>query len=1239
LKSSLVIQFPEQLPVSEKRAEIARAIQDNQVVVIAGETGSGKTTQIPKICLSLGYGENALIGHTQPRRLAARSVASRIAEELHTQLGQGVGYQVRFSDNTGPHTRIKLMTDGILLAEIQQDRMLRKYEVLIIDEAHERSLNIDFLLGYLKTLCAKRKDLKVIITSATIDVEKFSKHFYDAPIITVSGRNFPVDIVYLDPAELIEESRDEDPILKGLLYALDDIRRRERIVRRPGGDVLVFLSGERDIRDTALALRKLQMDDLEVVPLYARLSQNEQQKIFAPHTGRRVILSTNVAETSLTVPGISYVIDSGLARISRYSVQSKVQRLPVEAISQASANQRSGRCGRTGPGVCYRLFSESDFLSRPFYTDPEIQRTSLSAVVLQMLSLKLGEVDQFPFVEPPERRAINEGFSQLEELGAINKQRILTETGRAMSRIPADPRLARMLIEASRRSVLYEMLIIVAALSVQDPRDIPVDKRQTARERHAQFVHPESDFLFWVNLWRVVEQQRQDLSQSQFKQFCKETYLAWPRLREWRETHRQLTLACQAIGLRSQETVAAEVTDYESVHRSLLTGSLSYIGNRNPEGLFNSCRGRKFAVFPSSVLVRKAPKWVLSAELIETSRLFAASVARIEPDWIVDAAADQVRREYFEAHWEKKRGEVVAFEKISLYGLVILEKRRVSYAAINLPEARQIFIREALVAGEMNCTEDFFVKNQQLLAQIRKQEEKERRPDILVSDDELYRFYDDRLPETVVSVAGIERWSRTQKDRRATVLHMQAEDVLKRQVDENSQLSYPDRVLIQHNRLTIGYSFKPGSHSDGVSITVPGALLPQLKQADIDWCVPGLVSSRCEALIKSLPKSTRKQLVPVPEFVAQALKGLPSGDRPELIRFLTEQAFRLRRVQIPVDAWNPALVPAHLSPLIVVADSPSATPRSSKDLRELQTQLTDIDSSSTNRGLHPIEQSGLKDWSFGELPEAIELKQHVRLIRYPALRDDSSEVSIVLCPSLTEARVMSETGLARLYMFRTPQQRALIQQKIKDLRHKLGLKLAGQNSEWLESALMTVYRLGFEVARVRPVDRLSFEKQLASGRAELIPTAEKLCRQLAECYAANFEIRRQLESMRARFPDTVADIDDQLDFLFASDFPASVPGAWLWEYPRYIKAIRHRCEKVPGIMAKDREQLRQIAELKQQWRQLRKNLPNAEPDFLWWVEELRVSIFAQHLGTLAPVSLKRLSRALEQARLICDNAP
>ena len=1238
----LDITYPPQLPVSEKRVEIANAIQHNQVVVIAGETGSGKTTQIPKICLELGYGIDGLIGHTQPRRLAARAVASRIAEELNLPLGQGVGYQVRFSDKTSASTHIKLMTDGILLAEIQQDRLLKKYQVIIIDEAHERSLNIDFLLGYLKRLCRQRRDLKIIITSATIDVEKFSEHFSDAPIISVSGRTFPVELIYQDPAELDSDSKDDDVLYSGVVKALRTIDAIERDRRQAPGDVLVFLSGERDIRELAQALRKLELRQTEILPLYARLTQNEQQRIFAPHRGRRIILSTNVAETSLTVPGIRYVIDSGMARISRYSVQSKVQRLPIEPVSQASANQRAGRCGRVASGICIRLYSEADYLSRPLFTDPEIQRTNLSAVILQMLLLKLGEIDRFPFIEPPDRRAINDGYRLLDELGAIDKDRRLTPLGRAMASLPADPRLSRMLLESVKRNSLYEMLIIVSALSAQDPRDTPADKRQVARERHQQFAHPESDFLSWVTLWQEVELQRQELSQSQFRKYCKDNFLSWLRLREWRETHRQLMLACQSLGHRhshslpAQETDADYKPDYESIHRSMLPGSLNQIGQKGTDGLYTGSRGRRFALFPSSVLARKSPKWIMSAELIETSRLFATLAARIEPEWVVDAASHLLRREYFEAHWEKKRGEVVAFERVSLFGLVLIEKRRVSFAGIDSVKARDLFIREALVGGELQTNAPFYRHNIELIADVRRQEEKERRPDILVSEDQLADFYNQRLPENICTAAALERWSRKQPDPKSTVLHMRLEDVSARDVDASSQRNFPDKTLVQRNQLQVDYRFSPGSDDDGVSIEVPAALLAQMGQQDLDWAVPGLLQERCVALIRSLPKALRKQFVPVPEFVSKALSDV-TETRPQLTRLLTEQAWRQKRVQIPTDAWDDDAVPAHLRPFLKVVDNNGRELAKGQNLTALKEQfISQAANSDRAKGselaVHPLEQKNLKDWRIAELPEQVEIERGVKLLRFPALQDAGDSVDVVLCDTRALADRLNERGLARLYMLRTPQQKNLILDMLKAVQKKLGLKLIAHGHAWLEASLLTVYRLSFDVSAKRRRNRDEFEQQLTRGKSDLMNVAGRLCRLLEESYSINYDIRQLLAPLAKRFPDAAADITNQLNALFADNFPESVPADWLREYPRYLKGIHTRLEKLPGQVEKDRQLGNSVKKLENSWQGLHDAMPEALPEFPWLLQELRVSFFAQNLGTRGPVSEKRLMRMLEHTR-------
>ena len=1253
-----VVTYPPELPVSEKRQDIADALRQHQIVVVAGETGSGKTTQIPKICLELGYGVKGLIGHTQPRRLAARAVASRIADELGENLGQGVGYQVRFSDNTNEHTFIKLMTDGILLAEIQQDRYLNKYEVLIIDEAHERSLNIDFLLGYLKRLSRQRPDLKIIITSATIDVEKFSSHFSGAPIISVSGRTYPVEILYQDPAELGSDSqdqasdKDEDVLFAGVMQALRRLERIERERRQPPGDVLVFLSGEREIRDLAMALRKQELRQTEILPLYARLTQNEQQRIFAPHKGRRIILSTNVAETSLTVPGIRYVIDSGLVRISRYSVQSKVQRLPIEPVSQASANQRAGRCGRVASGICIRLYSESDFLSRPEYTDPEIQRTNLSAVILQMLLLKLGDIGQFPFVEAPDRRAINDGFKLLDELGAINRERRLTDTGRAMARLPVDPRLGRMLLEAARRHTLYELLIIVSALSVQDPRETPADKRQAARERHQQFASKESDFLSWVILWEEVECQRQDLTQGQFRKFCKDNFLSWMRLREWRETHRQLSLSCQSLGYKAPQRTEEQVADYEAIHRAMLPGSLNQLGQKTQDGFYLGSRGRKFSLFPSSVLYKKMPRWIVSAELIETSRLFATMAGRIEPEWAVDAAPHLLRRDYFEAHWEKKRGEVIAYEKISLFGLTLIEKRAVSYGRIDPQLSRDIFIREGLVAEQLDTSLGFYQANAELLTGIRRQEEKERRPDILVGDDQLAAFYDERLPPSVNTVAALEQWYGEAEQQGTDPLRMQRQHVIARDIDQHSEYAFPDSTAVQHNELAINYRFEPGSDEDGIRIDVPAPLIASMVQRDLDWAVPGLVHDRAVALMKSLPKALRKQFVPVPDFVTQALSsagkengagkeskaGAGDSDRSEqaLTELLADRAWALKRVRITPEQWDPSAVPLHLQPRIRVLGKHGKALAEGQDLASQKRQFSDSPAAATRTRQHPLERSGLTDWDFGDLPATVVIQDGIRLIRYPALKDNGDSVAIVLCDTEYRAQQTTQRGLARLLMLRTAQQKNMILKQLGRVQNTLGLKLITQDKAWLEHAVSAAYRLGFHLNEQRIGNRAEFEALLAAGKADLVDQAARLCRLLTDTYDLLFDIRRRLSALPATHRAAATDIDAQLALLFPGDFPLSVPDAWLWEYPRYLKAIQQRLDKMPGQWHKDQATQAVLNELADLYGQDRVQAQVGEhaglADFPWWLQELRVSLFAQTLGTRGPVSEKRLRKLLALPR-------
>jgi len=1241
-----VVSLAAGLPISDKRDLIAEALQKHQIIIVAGETGSGKTTQIPKICLQLGYGVKGLIGHTQPRRLAARSVAARIAEELNQALGKGVGYQVRFSDNTDASTWIKLMTDGILLAEIQQDRFLNKYEVLIIDEAHERSLNIDFLLGYLKQLSSRRPELKIIVTSATIDVEKFSAHFNNAPIISVSGRSFPVEIVYEPPQQ--DDSDDnagsDDPLNTSVISAIHNIEDRERRQRKAAGDILVFLSGEREIRDLAQALRKQQLRNTEVLPLYARLSHAEQKRIFSGHSGRRIILSTNVAETSLTVPGIIYVIDTGLARISRYSVQNKVQRLPIERISQASANQRAGRCGRIASGICIRLYSEEDFNSRPLFTEPEIQRTNLSAVILQMLLLKLGDIADFPFVERPEPRAINEGFSLLQELGAIDRNKALTESGRKMASLPADPRLSCMLIEAAARHCLPDMLIIVSALGVQDPREFPPDKKQIAREKHKHFSHPESDFLSWVRLWNAFEEQRQALTQNELKQYCKQNFLSFMRMREWRETHRQLTLSCQQLGFRSRHPETQNggarsernntQRDYQAIHRAIVRGSLNQLGMKSEDNFYLGARGRKFVLLPASSLYRKQPKWIVTAELIETHRVFASMAARIEPEWAAEAAVHLVKREHFEAHWEKKRGQVIAFEKVNLFGLTLIERQRIDFGKIDARLSREIFIREALVGDQLETKAAFYHKNGGLIAEIRRQEEKQRRPDILISDDQLFEFYASRIPDAICDSRSFDKWRKTIEVTDPGFLEMSSEDLLQRPMDNAVATEFPDHAHIGDNHLKIDYRFTPGSNDDGASINIPLAMLNRVGELELEWAVPGQVRERCVALIKALPKSVRKQFIPVAEFVDAALQDIEPG-RELLIDIICRTAAR-RGISLDRDQWQqvstaPDALPAYLKTKIRVLDEKGKELACSDSLEALQSKFSRNLNSVMTSVKHPLEQEGLKEWSFGELPEQINIEHEVKLIRYPALIDNQDSVSIQLLDDQALAAAYSRKGVIRLLMFRTVQQRTAISKSMQQLEKKLALKLPAGITDSSVDGVAAVYTKAFNLSEKIPRDAAAFEYCLHSGKVHLLSTADELAGLLEQIYELFFQLNRALNALeRNKFSYAITDIREQLAELVFTSFVATTPWHWLKQYPRFLRAIEQRMQKLPSQIQKDKAETDAIADLYARY--LQKAHSNKGNDLLnefpWLLQELRVSLFAQTLKTTVPVSIQRLEKKL-----------
>ncbi|MDO9318786.1 MAG: ATP-dependent RNA helicase HrpA [Gammaproteobacteria bacterium] len=1250
LASIPALNYPEHLPVSEKRELISNALLNHQVIILAGETGSGKTTQIPKICLELGYGAKGLIGHTQPRRLAARAVAGRIADELGVELGKKVGYQVRFSDNTVPETLVKLMTDGVLLAEIQHDRNLRKYEVLIIDEAHERSLNIDFLLGYLRQLLPARPDLKIVITSATIDVDRFSRHFNNAPIITISGRTFPVDIIYRpvnlegNEPERGESGGNSDPLASAVLNALSEIELNEKHDRKGPGDVLVFLSGEREIRDISIELRKRSLRDTEVLPLYARLTPAEQSRIFAQHSGRRIILATNVAETSLTVPGIVYVIDSGFARISRYSVQSKVQRLPVERISQASANQRSGRCGRVSHGTCIRLYSDDDFSSRPLFTDPEIQRTNLSAVILQMLMLGLGNISAFPFIDKPDQKAINDGFKLLFELGAIDKERKLTNIGRIMAKIPADPRLARMLLEADSRNCLQEVLIIVSALCVQDPRDFPAESRQAARERHQQFTHPESDFFTWIQLWSHFESQRQILSQSAIRQYCKKNFLSFLRMREWRETHRQLHLSCQQLGLRENHRpdtpVCMEEVSYEAVHRSILKGSLNQLGLKTDDGFYLGSRGRKFSLFPTSCLFKKSPKWVVTAELIETKKLYATLAARIQPEWVVDAAPELLKREYSEVHWEKGRGQVVAYARISIFGLPLIERQRVPYSSIDPVMSREVFIREALVGRELKSNAEFLAHNTALMEELKGQEEKQRRPDLIAGDEIIYEYYAGRIPPDICDSRSLEQWLKIANKKNNRILFMNREDVLQRDIAEEAILEFPDQVKIQNNALPITYRFEPGCVDDGASIQIPQRVLSQLTAADIDWAIPGQVRSRCIAILKGLPKSLRKHFIPVPDFVDGFMHHINLQDstvtaKKRLTDILRDYARTSKGVDLDKNTLNDVELPPYLIPRLTVVDDDGREVAKSLALQELQLNYSSSPQKVVSQGnLHPLEREGLTDWSFGQLPFEVDVQSVVHFHLYPALVDKGSSVSLVLQDNPQLAESLTRAALCRLLMFRTPQQRGVMLKRLRILEKKLALKVPNTAIDFGEESLVAIYRVAFELNHTPlPRDEVAFERLLLQGKSRLLETGESIEGLLERIVDELFQVRRRLQSLgKPEFSKTKQDIVEQIEALIYPGYLSKTPVEWLMEYPRYLKAIEMRIDKLPQQLSKDSECSRVVHNFQQGLRAIRDDASTmpGKTELRWMIEELRVSLYAQTLKTKIPISEKRIQRKFEE---------
>jgi ATP-dependent helicase HrpA len=1211
------IEYPP-LPISDKRELIAKTISENQLVVIAGETGSGKTTQLPKICLELGRGVKGLIGHTQPRRLAARTVAERIADELKTPLGDSVGYQVRFTDHTSPTTHIKLMTDGILLAEIQRDKWLNRYDTLIIDEAHERSLNIDFLLGYLKQLLPRRPDLKVIITSATIDVEGFAKHFADAPIIEVSGRTYPVDVWYRPLKDLSEDGE----LAVGVEAAINQLSGHE-------GDVLVFLSGEGEIREVARYLRKADLAHCEVLPLYARLSRTEQNKVFNVNKrrGRRIVLATNVAETSLTVPGIRYVIDPGYARISRYSYRTKVQRLPIEPVSQASANQRKGRCGRVADGICIRLYSEQDFLSRPEFTDPEIKRTNLASVILQMLTMRIGDVNAFPFVDPPDYKMINDGFKLLEELGAIGEKRQLSSIGKQLSRFVIEPRLSRMLLAANELGCLRELLIIVSALSIQDPRERPGEKQQASDEKHRRFWDEKSDFVGFVNLWNYYEEKRQELSQNQLRKLCQREFLSFMRMKEWRDIHRQLLLVSKELGFKENHQPAS----YETVHRAVLSGMLSHIAMLDEERQYLGARNRKLRIFPGSSIFKKTPKWLVAAEITETTQLYGRCCAAIQPEWVLGINDALFKRHHSEPHWQQRTGRVMAYEKLSLYGLVVRDRKPVHYGPIDPVLAREIFIRGALVEGRYKTRADFFKHNHQLVSDIEKMEEKARRRNILVNEQQLYDFYHERLPTEITTARHFEKWLKDSEKATPKLLFINREDLMQQGASDVEQAQFPNQLSCGDLSFSLSYRFEPGHKADGVTVIVPVGLLNRIPEYRFEWLVPGMLRDKCIALIKTLPKQLRKQLVPVPDYADKFLAAVEADNEP-LLEVMSLVLKKITGINIPIDQFKPEQLDNFYRINYRIVDDKGSTLGESRHLDTIRQQFKgQVAASLQQKTEQRFHKGNIQQWDFGELPETFQFKQAgVAVTAYPALVDHKGSVSIELKDFPEEAEQLSRQGLIRLYRLQLPQQikymrKELLQGNAYNLQM---VSISQQREQWLDDLIQAVFFQVFVEGRPLPRQQQDFDQCLQLEKSQLLPRAteaEALLLDIAKAYSA---VRKQLKkSNQLAWVAAVADVNEQLFLLFKPGFIAETPWQWLEQYPRYLQAIERRLEKLQDQYQRDRQisvTLKSLAEpLLAEW----KNNTCASEDLLqyrWLLEEFRVSLFAQQLGTRQPVSEKRL---------------
>jgi ATP-dependent helicase HrpA len=1220
------LSYPADLPITGWREELLDLIREEQVVIVAGETGSGKSTQLPKLCLELGRGVLGTIGHTQPRRIAARSIAERVAEEVKTEIGGLVGYTVRFTDQVGDGTLIKVMTDGILLNEIQRDRRLDRYDTIIIDEAHERSLNVDFLLGYLARLIPKRPDLKVIITSATIDTERFADHFGGAPVVEVSGRTYPVEVRYRpidDPGPA--EPRDQSQAICDAVVEL---------TAEGQGDILVFCSGEREIRDAADALQELDLRHTEILPLFGRLSAAEQHRVFASHTGRRIVVATNVAETSLTVPGIRYVVDAGFARISRYSRRTKVQQLPIEPTSQASARQRAGRCGRLGPGIAIRLYAEDDFESRPEFTDPEILRTNLASVMLQMAAAGLGDITDFPFIDAPDTRSIRDGIALLEELSAVvpgreGRREWLTDIGRRLSRIPVDPRLGRMLLAAHDNDCLDEVLTIVSALSIQDPRERPLGKEQAADDRHRRFADAESDFLSWLHLWAYVTKEREARTSSRFRKMCRDEFLHWRRIREWQDLRSQLRRVMRDLGMHPNRKPATPAL----VHESLLSGLLSHVGKKDPDGWeYRGARGARFSIRPGSVLFKRSPEWVMAAELVETSRTWATGVVAIDPETVERVGAHLVKRSVSDPWWDATRGAAVARETVTLFGLPLSNDRIVQYGRYDPGVARELFVRHALVAGEWETHHSFVVRNAAQIDAVLAVEARERRGDLLVTDDTLVAFFDARLPADVASVRAFDRWWKEERERRPHLLDLGPDDLIEPEAAAIDEQAYPPVWHYGDLALDLDYEFDPASPFDGVTIDVPLAELDRIDPAVFEWNIPGLRVELVTALMRSLPKQLRKRFAPVPDTAAEVAAHIdPATGR--LIETLGKELTRRSGTIVRPDDFDVDRVPTHLRPRFRIVDPDGGVVVEGDDLIRLRAGLRDDARASLAASAHPLERSGLTTWDFDALPRAVEIEGsgHPATV-YPALVDDGDAVSVRLMATEAEQADAMWGGLRRLVLLNLPSPNRLMRTVLDRVGRPILIGSPYPSiAEWMEDCMACALDAVLAGSGAPVWDAVGFARLIDEVRADSADALESVGVDSVAVLEALQRLNLAFEETSDEvYGDALDDIDEQIDRFVFPGFLTAVGARRLDDVRRYLEAAEWRLRKLPEHPDRDRQRMAVVRELEAEHDRLAEVLTWTPElvDVAWMLQELRVSLFAQPIGARGPVSEKRIRAAL-----------